>query len=113
VAVRAGNETTFSNGERGLERHWPPAREYAAFVNDRSKSADLHTTAAIEGGEARLFRYAGTNDYTAYWIRRGAMIEARGLAADVDEFRRTLASLREVEAEMWLSAMPESVVEPA
>ena len=110
---RGPRRDAFANGGRELELGWQPAGWYAGFVDDSRRSADLETTAPVPGGVAKLFRYEGTNDFTAIWFLGGSVLDARGLAPSVDEFRTTLASMHEVDVDTWLSAMPESVVKPA
>jgi hypothetical protein len=105
-------EMTFSDGDRVLELRWQPAQEYQPLVRDRAASSDLRDTAPVEGVQATLFRYEGTNDFTAIWLHGRSVLEARGIASDVAEFRTALAALHAVDVDAWLSAMPESVVKP-
>jgi hypothetical protein len=106
-------EMTFGNGRREAELHWQPVRHQADTVEDRAHSADLDTTASVLGAEARLFRYAGTDDYTALWVSGRHGLEFRGRAPSVAAFKSTLASLRQVDVDTWLTAMPASVVRPS
>ena len=106
-------EMTLANGEERLDLKWLPADEYEDAVDKRVAEMDDLGTAPVSGADARLFRYPGTNDYVAVWLQGNYTVEARGLAADADAFRTTLASLHEVDVDTWLSAMPESVVVPA
>jgi len=81
---------------------------------DRANSADLITTAPILGTVAHVFQYAGGQpghqDITALWEYDGRVLEFRAGAADVAAFESLLASLRAVDTNTWLSALPESVV---
>ena len=106
-------EMTLANGEERLDLKWLLADEYEDAVDKRVAEMDDLGTAPVSGADARLFRYPGTNDYVAVWLQGNYTVEARGLAADADAFRTTLASLHEVDVDTWLSAMPESVVVPA
>jgi hypothetical protein len=103
-------EMTFSNGERELELHWQPAREYPQLIADRSGKVVVASSAPVAGAQARLLRYEGTNDFIALWVQGGYAIEARGIAPDVEAFKELLATMHEVDVDKWLSAMPESVV---
>jgi hypothetical protein len=105
-------EMTLANGERRLDLKWLPAGEYEDAVSKRAAEMDDLATAPAAGAEARVFRYPGTNDYVAVWLQGDYTVEARGLAADADAFRATLASLRQVDVDTWLSAMPETVIVP-
>jgi hypothetical protein len=106
-------EMTLADGERRLDLKWLPAGQYEAAVDKRAAEMDDLGTASAAGAEARVFRYPGTNDHVAVWLQGDYTVEARGLAADADAFRATLASLRQVDVDTWLSAMPESVIVPA
>jgi hypothetical protein len=105
-------EMTLAGGDQALDVKWLPAGQFAEAVDSRVVEMDDLGTAPAAGAEARLFRYPGTNDYVAIWLRSDYMVEARGLAPDADAFRALLASLHEVDVDAWLSAMPESVVKP-
>jgi hypothetical protein len=133
-------EMTFARGQRRLELHWGPGRDYTLRVEKRSVDQDAVGTINVAGDTARVFRYRGTSDFTAIWLQDGMMVEARELASGADaapqpagpgvrrraraidpatataslsEFKATVASLREVDVASWLAAMPDSVVEPA
>jgi hypothetical protein len=106
-------EMTLASGDRRLDLKWLPEGRYEKAVDNRVAEMDDLGTAPVPGTEARLFRYPGTSDYVAVWLRGDYTIEARGLALDADAFRATLASLEEVDVDAWLSAMPASVVQPA
>ena len=105
-------EMTFSNGERELELRWSPAQRLAQTLRDRGDKVDVVTTVRAGGAEIRVFRYRGTNDFTAVWVRGDSMLELRGFAADAATFASAVVSLRGVDVDSWLSAMPESVVKP-
>jgi hypothetical protein len=106
-------EMTFANGEEEVDVKWMAASNYEHAVATRVVELDDLGTAPVPGAEARLFRYPGTSDYVAVWLRGDYTVEARGLAPDAEAFRATLASLDEVDVDTWLSAMPASVVQPA
>ena len=103
---------TLAKDGQELEIKWMPGSEYAQAVGKRDAELDDLGTASAADGEARLFRYRGTSDYVALWLRGDYLVEARGLASDTDAFKAVLASLHEVDVDTWLSAMPESVVKP-
>ena len=128
-------EMTFARGQRRLDLHWGPGRDYPFAVEKRSVDQDIVGTMTVAGDTARVFRFRGTTDFTAIWLRDGMMVEARELAAPLpavqgvrrgasaidraaatatfSEFKATVSSLREVDVASWLAAMPDSVVEPA
>jgi hypothetical protein len=106
-------EMTFAHGTQTLELRWQPDDQHEAAVGKRAAESDVATTAPAPGARARVFRYEGTSEFTAMWARGPYSIEVRGSAPDVDTFKAELASLREVDVDTWLSAMPASVVKPA
>lgn len=106
-------EMTLADGERELDIKWLPAGEHEQALEKRIAEMDDLGTAPAADADARVFRYLGTNDFTAVWLRGDYTVEARGVAPDADAFRAILASLHEVDVDTWLSAMPESVVKPA
>ena len=82
---------------------------------DLASSADLTTTAPVLGTVAHVYQYAygrpGDQDIAALWAYDGRVLEFRAGAADVTAFESLLASLRAVDTNTWLSALPESVVQ--
>lgn len=86
----------------------------SSWSADRASSADLSTTAPVLGTVAQVYQYAGGTpghqDITALWEYDGRVLEFRAGAADVAAFESLLASLRAVDTNTWLSALPPSVV---
>src|SRR5205814_4944474 len=81
-------------------------------LDDRRSGADFVTTLSVDGARARVYRYHGTNDFTALWVQDRYTIEFRGVAANKDQFAALLGTLHDVDVDTWLSAMPPSVVKP-
>lgn len=106
-------EMTFVRGTRQLDVRWGPGRDHAHGVDKRAAELDALRTVTVAGDLARVFRYPGTNDFTALWLRDDWTLEARGLAPSETAFAATLASLRKVDIDTWLAAMPDDVVKPA
>jgi hypothetical protein len=86
----------------------------STWMTDRANSANLITTASVLGTVAHVYQYAGGQpghqDITALWEYGGRVLEFRAGAADITAFESLLASLRHVDTNTWLSALPESVV---
>jgi hypothetical protein len=84
------------------------------WVEDRAASATVTTTAPVLGTTARVYQYEGGTpghrDITALFRYDGRVLEFRAGAADVDAFKALLATLKRVDTDTWLSAMPPSVV---
>jgi hypothetical protein len=66
----------------------------------------------VNGKEARLFRYDGSDDFVAAWSESGYGLLARGAAPDLAAFTALVGTLHEANVDAWLSAMPQSVVKP-
>jgi len=113
----AVGEMRFTDGSTGAaDLNWRP-RPLGEWVRDRAASATRITTAPVLGTTARVFQYEGGSpgdrDVTALWIDHGRVLEFRSQVAGLEEFKGRLASLRRVDADTWLSALPASVVKAA
>ena len=106
-------EMTFAKGERQLELRWERGADLGVKFADPRSGVEALGTMTVQGTEARLFRYAGTDDFVAAWSQGGYGLHARGLAPDLATFTALVGTLHEVGVDAWLSAMPESVVRPA
>src|SRR5262249_38435700 len=109
----SSGEMTFRNGGHELELRWELGSRPDGKLADRAAPSDLASTATVAGVQAHVYRYAGTNDFTAVWLRGHYTLEARGIAADLRAFTTLIGRLSAVGVDAWLSAMPENVVKPA
>ena len=93
--------------------NWRPG-PLSSWMADRANSADVITKAPVLGTVANVYQYAGGQpgheDITALWEYGGQVLEFRAGAADIAAFESLLASLRQVNVDTWLSALPASVV---
>jgi hypothetical protein len=110
-------EMRFTDGATGAaDLNWRP-RPLTEWVRDRAASASRSTTAPVLGTTAKVFQYEGgspgNRDVTALWVEQGRVLEFRSQVAGLAAFKERLASLRRVDAETWLSALPASVVKAA
>jgi hypothetical protein len=109
----------FGNGTHHLSFDWYPARYYRSYLRDRRKVGPaVHST--ILGHEATTVRYDDSPvnepglDYETLLSPWGKVaIGIRGIVASEREFQALLDSLRRVDVDTWLSAMPPEVVQPA
>jgi hypothetical protein len=89
----------------------------SSWMADRASSADVITTAPVLGTTANVYQYAGgqpgRQQITALWEYGGQVLEFSAAAADIAAFESLLASLRQVDVDTWLSALPASVVKTA
>jgi hypothetical protein len=81
-------------------------------VKDRADSSDLDETVTAGGVERRVFRYAGTTDYTALWASGDRTFELRGVAASEEQFTALLGSLRPATEAEWEAAIDGVSVTP-
>ena len=95
------------------ELHWRSGG-IGSWLEDRAASAALATTAPVLGTTAHVYQYEGGTpghrDITALFRYDGRVLEFRAGAANVDAFKVLLATLKRVDTNTWLSAMPASVV---
>jgi hypothetical protein len=88
-----------------------------SWTKDRAAGAAVATTAPVLGTTAHVYQYEGGTpghrDITALFRYDGRVLEFRAGAADVNAFKELLATLKRVDTDAWLSAMPASVVKTA
>jgi hypothetical protein len=109
----------FGNGTHHLTLDWYPARFYRSYLRDRREvGAFVHTT--ILGHRATTVRYQRSVvnepglDYETLFSPWGEVaIGIRGIVTSTREYRTILSSLRRVDVNTWLKAMPPEVVQPA
>ena len=117
-AVRSG-EMTFAHGDRSAELHWRPERWHRGYVKDRAADMERLGDVSVDGIRARLYRSRETpRHFTAMWRSDGYSLEFRtGLSGPAgrlaeQDFRDLLESIRRVDVDAWLGALPASVVRP-
>jgi hypothetical protein len=97
------------NWRRGALKDWQ---------RDRAADAALVVHRVVLGQPAQISQYRESRDmkdFTAIWPDPGAkrVLEFRAVADDLAAFERLVGSLRRVDVDAWLSAMPASVVKSA
>jgi hypothetical protein len=101
-------------GTRSAALHWRGRGGIGSWLEDRANSATVATTAPVLGTTAHVYQYQGGTpghrDITALFRYDGRVLEFRAGAADVDAFKALLATLKRVDTNAWLSALPASVV---
>lgn len=139
MTVQNGS-TLLEKGNRSVEYNWYPRSQYDLYFKDRQLGTKRYADIEIDGVTAVVFRYADTADnYFAMWKLGDYFVEAR-TQTDIPEkwqksgipengpeaakvptflthfdeasFRSFVSSLRSVDIDTWLAAMPESVVKP-
>jgi hypothetical protein len=105
-------ETTFGDGSRTFELHWYPARLYRSYLRDRSQVSPPRYSQLL-GRTATTVEYGHRGEYATIIAPTGTVfVEVRGLLGSHAAYEKVLHSLRPVDIETWLAAMPASVVSP-
>lgn len=105
-------EMNFSDGEHDLQITWYPARYYEQYLRDRADVSPPETSTLL-GQTATTVHYGNGADYATMLAPQGEVfIEIRGKLEDKASYDAVLQSLRPVDVDTWLSAMPASVVQP-
>jgi hypothetical protein len=103
---------TFRDGGRELELDWYPTGLYRGMLRDRSRvSRPRHSE--LLGGAATTVDY-GHDDFATMLAPTGKVfVEVRGSVGDRTAYDEVVGSLRDVDVDTWLAAMPASVVAPS
>lgn len=95
--------------------HWRGGA-LSGWTQDRAAGAAVATTAPVLGTTARVYQYVGGTpghrDITALFAYDGRVLEFRAGAANIRAFKRLLATLKQVDTDAWLTAMPGSAIRP-
>lgn len=108
----------FGNGAHHLTLDWYPARFYRSYLRDRRKvSAVVHSTILGHGATTVRYHRSVVNepgaDYETLFSPWGEVaVGIRGIVASKHAYQTILNSLRRVDVNTWLSAMPPEVVQP-
>ena len=105
-------EMRFARGGERADLHWRPGR-LSEWERDRAASAQSTASATVLGTTATVYRSPDGRGFSALWRHDGRVLEFSAQAAGLDAFRRLLGSLRQVDTDAWLSALPDSVVKSA
>jgi hypothetical protein len=104
-------EVTFSDGARTFGIRWYPARYYESYLRDRAM-VSAPKTSELLGRTATTVHY-GRHEYATMLSPQGRVfVEVRGRLESRAEYDQVLRSLRAVDVEAWLEAMPPNVVRP-
>ncbi len=104
-------ELTFSDGSRQFEVHWYPAGEYESYLRDRA-DVSAPEQGTLLGQTATTVDY-GREEYATMLSPQGSVfIEVRGRLGSKPAYDEILDSLRAVDVDTWLEAMPASTVRP-
>lgn len=104
-------EVTFGDGTHRFEIHWYPADLYGSYLHDRALVSTPETSTLL-GLTATTVRY-GEGEYATMLSPQGSVfVEARGRLDGRAGYEAVLHSLRRVDVDAWLAAMPPNVVRP-
>lgn len=103
---------TFGDGGSGeVELSWgdyEPTQAESAKV--RADESDQAVEVPVPGGTATVYRFRGSDIYSAIWSRGPDTIELRGELPSPEAFEAILRSLRPVSLDRWLAALPSASV---
>jgi hypothetical protein len=106
-------EMTFMQGaSHRADLHWRRG-PLEQWQRDRAKEGSQVVHRTVLGHRAQLSQYAGSTDFTAIWPEGSRVLEFRAVTADLAAFEQLLGSLKRVDVDTWLSALPASVVKSA
>ncbi len=108
----------FGDGSHHIDLDWYPARYYRSYLRDRHQVSPF-ARSTILGHRATTVQYperhsepgADNETLISPWGR--VAVGIRGVVATDREYQEILDSLRSVDVETWLNAMPPEVVRPA
>ena len=104
-------ELTFSDGSHRFDVHWYPAKYYGNYLRDRATvSTPEHGT--LLGQRATTVDYTREEYATMLFPQGSVFIEVRGRLGSKAAYDEILHSLRSVDVDTWLEAMPASTVRP-
>jgi hypothetical protein len=108
-------EVKFSDGEHELELNWAPASDYQMFYDDRSDGHETAVFSTLLGERVRTVHSgaAGLPDYETMFPPEGETFAYIRGTIERSEYFEVLDSLRRVDVDTWLAAMPSSVVTPS
>jgi hypothetical protein len=104
-------EVTFADDRHSFDVHWYPAREYQGLLDDRAEVSRPERSSLL-GHVATTVRYQPGEYATTLSPQGPVFVEVRGNLGTRAAYDGILDSLREVDVETWLGAMPPSVVRP-
>lgn len=106
-------QMTFADGTHELELDWYPARWYHSYYRDRSEVDNTPTMLTLLGQRARMVQYGSRPDFATMLPPQGKVfVEIRGDLGSRQAYLTAIRSLRPVDVDTWLSAMPATVVSP-
>ncbi len=104
-------ELIFSDGSHRFEVHWYAARFYEQYLRDRADVSAPQRGTLL--GERTTTVHYGREEYATMLSPQGSVfVEVRGRLGSKRAYDELLHSLRPVDVETWLSAMPPSTVRP-
>jgi hypothetical protein len=102
----------FSDGDHRLELNWYPADSYQSYYDDRTPVDPDPTTIQVLGEDARTVNYGGTEFATMIPPTGDTFAEVRGDLGSYHAYVDVVSSLVPASVNVWLAALPGSVVAP-
>jgi hypothetical protein len=109
-------DVTFGDGTHDIQLTWSPAKYYEGYYLDRSTVDPDPQFFDVLGQRARTVAYSDHDFATMLPPQGKVFVEIRvgfgGGGLDEDTYRQVIESLRAVDVDTWLGAMPATVVRP-
>jgi hypothetical protein len=114
--TQGSGEAAFERSDgRTLQLSWLPTSEAGSAIGPAKEPGARHELefGTSDGHRATVWRYEGTNDFTAVWRDGDTTVSARGVMPEgAAGFAGLVQSLRSVGVDEWRRALPESAVTP-
>jgi hypothetical protein len=105
-------ELGLTDGTRMITLNWYPADQYDNYINDRQNGAESTSHTTIAGHDALVFDEGSRRTVSAWWLEGDNVFGMRGDNIALDEYLAVVATVREVDQETWLAALPAGTVTP-
>ncbi len=105
-------ELELTDGSRLITLNWYPADQYDNFVDDRQNGAESTSHTTIDGHDALVFDEGSRRTLSAWWLDGDNVFGLRGDNFTLDEYLAVVATVREVDQDTWLAALPAGTVTP-
>ena len=105
-------EMSFSNGQNSLHLIWTSTAEYDTHVKHLKRGAQASWTMTVAGEKTAVFQHDDSTDFSAVWLSDDHALLLHGRFPNFADYRDVASTLKRVDVNTWLSALPESVVQP-
>jgi hypothetical protein len=105
-------ELGLTDGSHMITLNWYPADQYDNYINDRQNGAESTSHTTIDGHDALVFDEGSRRTISAWWLDGDNVFGLRGDNFAVDEYLAVVATVRSVDQDTWLAALPAGTITP-